>query len=68
MKDLSIFSGKPGKALWVEAVQGLSNACARMHEIAAQTPGEYFVYSIGSRTILAQTETFEPEASKAKSA
>jgi hypothetical protein len=47
----------------MEAVQGLSNVRARMHEITARTPGEYFVFSIGSHTILAQTETFKkPES------
>jgi hypothetical protein len=61
MKEPSfdIFSGRSDKdAVWIEAVQGLSNARARMHEIAAQTPGQYSVFSVGSRAVLAQTETF----------
>jgi len=70
MKEPSfdIFSGRSDKdAVWIEAVQGLSNARARMHEIAAQTPGQYFIFSVGSHAILAQTETFKkPEAPKAK--
>lgn len=57
--NFDIFSGKPGEALWVESVQGLSNAYARMRDLATQTPGEYFMFAIGSRTILAPTEGFE---------
>lgn len=72
MKEPSfdIFSGKLGKdAVWLEAVQGLSNARARMHEIAAQIPGQYFVFSISNRTIVAQIETFKkPDSAKAESA
>jgi hypothetical protein len=69
MKEPSfdIFSGAPNKdPVWLEAVEGLSNARARMHEIAAQTPGQYFVFSTGRRAVLAQTETFTK--SKVKSA
>jgi hypothetical protein len=70
MKDptFDIFSGRPNEnPIWLAAVAGLSNARARMEDIAAQTPGEYFVFSIGSEAVLAQTQTFKkPEASKAK--
>ncbi len=62
MKEPSfdLFSGMPNSnPVWLETVEGLSNARARMHEIAAQTPGQYFVFSVGSRTVLAQTETFK---------
>jgi len=72
MKESSfdIFSGRPGKDMvWIEAIQGLSNARERMEQIAAEKPGKYFVFSIASRAILAQTETFrKPEEAKAKSA
>ncbi len=63
--SFDIFSGKPGKdVVWLEAVQGLANARARMEEIAAEKP----VFSFGSRPVLAQIETFKKrEASKAKS-
>ena len=68
--NCDFFSGVPDRnPVWLEAVQGLSNARARMHEIAAQTPGQYFVFSVGSRAVLAQTETFRKlEDGKAESA
>ena len=54
-----IFAGTSDKnAVWVEAVEGLSNARARMHEIAAVKPGAYFVFSAHDHSILARTETF----------
>lgn len=66
MKEPSfdIFAGKPGEGVvWIEAVRGLSNARERMEQIAAEKPGDYFVFSFGSRTVLAKTETFKkPEA------
>jgi hypothetical protein len=53
-----IFTGVPNKnAVWVEAVPGLSNARARMHELAAQSPGYYFVFSPTAHAIVAETET-----------
>jgi hypothetical protein len=55
---LDIFSGTPGEHVWIEAVPGLSNAQERMAQIAERTPGRYFLFSIGSRTILGQLETF----------
>jgi hypothetical protein len=62
MKEPSfdIFSGRPDKnALWIETVEGLSNARARMHDLAAQKPGQYFVFSTGGHAIIAQIETFK---------
>ena len=54
-----IFAGPTDKdAIWVDAVEGLSNARARMHEVAAIIPGEYFVFFSRDRSILARTETF----------
>ena len=54
-----IFSGVPDKdPMWLEAVEGLSNARERMEEIATIIPGQYFVFSIGTHTPLAQIETF----------
>lgn len=58
-----IFAGTPGKHVWIEAVCGLSNARQRMEEISKQMPGRYFIFSIVSRTILAQIETFEKRES-----
>ena len=48
-----IFSGAPEEnGLWVEAVEGLSNARQRMGQIAAQKPGKYFLFSRSSHSIL----------------
>jgi hypothetical protein len=53
-----IFSGAAADkdAMWVEAVSGLANAQRRMNELAAQTPGQYFVDSQESRSVVAQTD------------
>ena len=65
-----IFTGTSRQnAIWLDAVEGLSNARARMHDLAAQIPGQYFVCLIGSDEILAGVETFKKrEAAKAKTA
>jgi hypothetical protein len=65
-----IFTGTSRKnAIWLDSVEGLSNARARMYDIAAQIPGEYFVCLIGSDAILAEVETFKNrDAAKAKTA
>jgi hypothetical protein len=41
-----IFSGTPGEHTWIEAVDGLPNAQERIEQIARQSPGRYFVFSI----------------------
>ena len=54
-----IFSGQIDKnALWIETVEGLSNARERMEQIAAEKPGQYFIFSSLSHAVLAQIETF----------
>ena len=59
-----IFSGASDKdALWVEAVQGLARARERMEEIAAEKPGQYFLFSTASHAILGRIETFNKAAS-----
>jgi len=59
-----IFAGSSdADALWVEAVEGLSNARERMEQIAAEKPGRYFVFCSRDHTILAQVETFLHESS-----
>jgi hypothetical protein len=61
-----IFSGASDKdALWVEAVEGWSQAGERMEEIAAEKPGKYFLFSAASHSILARIETCEKAASGA---
>jgi hypothetical protein len=63
-----IFSGQIDKnALWIETVEGLSNARERMEQIAAEKPGQYFIFSSLSHAVLAQVETFTRHSdSKAK--
>lgn len=59
-----IFSGKIGEnPVWMEAVEGLSHARARMNDLAAQIPGRYFVYSLSKRVIVAEIETFAKDQS-----
>jgi hypothetical protein len=54
-----IFSGELDKnALWIETVEGLSNARERMEKMASEKPGRYFIFSASSHAVLAQTETF----------
>ena len=59
-----IFSGTPKKdPTWIEEVEGLSSAYRRMNELAAATPGQYFIFSNGS--VIARTETFaQPRSPK----
>jgi hypothetical protein len=44
-----IFAGDREKSpLWLEAVEGLSNARERIRQITAQTPGSYFLFNQNS--------------------
>jgi hypothetical protein len=53
-----IFSGSMDQEpLWLEVIEGLTNAKRRMHEIATKTPGRYFVFFGFSQTIMAMTDT-----------
>ena len=53
-----IFSGSIDKdILWIEAVTGLATAEKRMAELATQTPGRYFIFSIQSNGVLAEVDT-----------
>jgi hypothetical protein len=64
-----IFSGGPDNdPVWLESVLGLSNARERMEQIAAKTPGQYFIFSFGSQAVLAQTDTLRKPLAKAKTA
>ena len=40
-----IFKATPDGPLWVEAVQGLTQAEERMAHLALTSPGEYFIHS-----------------------
>jgi hypothetical protein len=56
-----IFSGMPGEsAIWLEAVMGLANARHRMEQIAAKTPGKYFLFSIQSHAVIERIDTGKP--------
>ena len=59
-----IFTGTSEKnGIWLETVEGLSDARARMEVIAANIPGQYFVFCTASHSILARIETFRrPDA------
>jgi hypothetical protein len=54
-----IFKGTTtdGDAMWLEAVSGLGNAQWRMKEIAAKSPGQYFVFSQECSSVVARTDT-----------
>ena len=45
-------------AIWLEAVAGLSNARERMGQIAKEKPGNHFLFSSVSHSVLARIETF----------
>ena len=60
-----IFSGVMDKnARWVETVKGLENAKRRMHKIAAESPGKYFVFCEFSHTVVDLTDTSSDMASE----
>jgi hypothetical protein len=60
-----IFSGAIDmKAHWLEVVEGLENAKRRMEEIAAKSPGKYFVFCDFSHTVIALTNTSSEMASE----
>ena len=44
-------------ANWVEALEGLADATKRMKQFAAECPGQYFVFDVSSRKILASIDT-----------
>jgi hypothetical protein len=60
-----IFSGTIDKnARWLEAVEGLENAKRRMHELAAKSPGRYFVFCDFAHAVIALTDTSSEMASE----
>jgi len=66
--SFDIFSGLPNSkdAVWLEKVEGLGDACARMRALADSKPGPYFVFFAYSRAILASVDT-TPKAEPNKS-
>jgi hypothetical protein len=68
-----IFSGRFGEkdVVWLGATEGLAAARDRMLQFAAKQPGAYFVFSSGSRTVVADVDTsrlMHAPKSKAKGA
>jgi hypothetical protein len=63
-----ILSGIPGRgAKWLESAPGLTNARRRMEELAAATPGKYFIFNAWNSCVLVQVDTeMKPISSKAK--
>jgi len=64
-----ILSGIPDKnPKWLESVSGLTNARKRMEELAAEIPGQYFIFNAWNGCVLVQVDTqAKPvSASKAK--
>jgi hypothetical protein len=48
-----IFKKLPdGHPLWVKAVDGLEEARAQLTRLAANSPGEYFIYSLRNRCVV----------------
>jgi len=61
-ETFEIFSGAPEEhGLWVEAIEGFSNARQRMGQIAAEKPGKYFLFSRSSQSFPTRIETFARE-------
>lgn len=57
MSDIFSWAAADKDAMWVEAVSDLANAQRRMKEIAAHSPGQYFVFSQESRSVVARADT-----------
>ena len=43
-------------ATWIEVVEGLSSARQRIEQLAAASPGRYFVFDSQSRSVVAQID------------
>lgn len=53
-----IFSGSVYEnAMWIEAIAGLERVCQRMMDLAAQSPGKYFIFSFRARMVLASIDS-----------
>jgi hypothetical protein len=59
MKEgFDIFSGTLKDGLWLETVEGLSNARERLQQIAEEKPGQYFLFCPRTNTSVCEIETF----------
>lgn len=58
-----IFSGRKNKdAVWIEVVEGLGSATARLKQLAVERPGPYFAFSIETGTVIASIDTTNGDA------
>ena len=65
--EYDIFAGRPdGEAMWIESVEGLKDARARMEQIAAEKPGQYFMFSTTNNAVLAKSNTTSQLQAKRK--
>jgi hypothetical protein len=66
--DYDVFSGEPSKEpLWLESVQGFSAAVQKMHQLAAQKPGPYFIFSPHISRVIAFTDSSKSPLSQSVS-
>jgi len=53
-----VFAGTPdNRPLWLDSAATLEAACELMRERAQGNPGQYFVYSFASHSVMAQADT-----------
>jgi len=58
-----VFSGLLDKdARWIESIEGLGAAYERIKELAAATPGPYFVFDTVSNKVLAKIDSTQPNS------
>ena len=60
-ETFDIFAGVTNRAVWVEAVEGIDQARNRMHQIAHDKPGDYFIFHSRTRVVLDKLSTAKPE-------
>jgi hypothetical protein len=68
LPKFDLFSGQYGEpgALWIETVEGLGNASTRMHELAKERPGPYFVFHASTRQVLGSIDTTPKSGTKSE--
>jgi hypothetical protein len=57
MFDIFKGTSTEGDAMWLETVASLANGRQRMEEIATKSPGQYFVFSQATHSVVARTDT-----------
>jgi len=58
----NIFRGRLGnkEVVWLEAFEELARARDRMLQIAVKEPGDYFVFSLPSHSLMLSVDTAHP--------